>query len=470
MTRRRELAAGLVLVLVAVVGWALVRTYPNYDSYFALDWGRELLDGRLPGYDAYAAPTPHPLWNLVAALTGLAGRFGERLIVLVAVVALAALVWGAARLAAACFGRGAGLLAGVLVGSSFGFLLDAAKGYVDVPFIALVAWAGALEQERPQRGWPVMALLALAGLLRPEAWLLALAYLAWLRRRPPLVIALALAGPVLWGAGDWIVTGDPLFSLHSTSATVAKLGRDVAARDVPRTLVSFLAATVRPPVLVLGVAGAVLAVRTRGWRATAVPLALLLGGVAVFVGNALVGLSAQSRYLTVPAMATCVFAAYALLGWRELAGRDPWRARWRLGAGAVVAASVVAGLVLLPGSVAKLTRELRFVRQVHDQELAVLTDPAVRPCRPIIFPTFRGVPDGRWLLDRPQGAVVAATEPHPPGGIHVFVGPQASTKAKIRYGNAAGIPQSTNQRQERFPFVARHGMWVARGGPCPNGT
>jgi hypothetical protein len=466
MTRRRELAAGAALTLVAVLGWAVVRTYPNYDSYFALDWGRELVAGHRPGYDAYAAPTPHPLWNLVAALAGLAGRSGERLIVLVAVLALVALIWGVARLGTACFGRWAGLVAAVLVGSSFGFLLYAAKGYVDIPFIALVTWAGALEQERPQRGWPVMLLLALAGLLRPEAWLLALLYLAWLRRRTPLALALALAGPALWVASDWVITGDPLFSLHSTQGTVAALGRNVPARHVPRTLVTFLSGTVRPPVLALGVVGAVLAVRRYGWRPLAVPLALLLAGVAVFVGFALVGLSAQSRYLTVPAMATCVFAAHALLGWRELRGEDPWRARWRAGAAIVVVLSVIAGAILLPHSASKLRAEVRFVRDVHDDELALLTDPRVEPCRPIIFPTFRGVPDGRWLIDRPQGAIVAATEPHGPGGLHVFVPPWASLKAKIRLGNAAGIPQSTNQRQERFPLVASHGVWVARGGPC----
>ena len=39
---------------VAVLVWALTRTYPNYDSYYHLVWGRELLDGlRRP-----SRPTP----------------------------------------------------------------------------------------------------------------------------------------------------------------------------------------------------------------------------------------------------------------------------------------------------------------------------------------------------------------------------------------------------------------------------
>ena len=43
---------------------------------------------------------------------------------------------------------------------------------VDVPFLALVLAAATLEAARPRRGLPVLALLAVAGLLRPEAWLL----------------------------------------------------------------------------------------------------------------------------------------------------------------------------------------------------------------------------------------------------------------------------------------------------------
>ena len=37
-----------------------------------------------------------------------------------------------------------------------------------------------IETRRPRAGWPVLALLALAGLLRPEAWLFSFAYLAYL--------------------------------------------------------------------------------------------------------------------------------------------------------------------------------------------------------------------------------------------------------------------------------------------------
>ena len=55
---------------------------------------------------------------------------------------------------------------------------DALIGYQDMPFAALVIGAVLLEARRPRRGVAVLALLAVAGLLRPEAWVLAGLY--WL--------------------------------------------------------------------------------------------------------------------------------------------------------------------------------------------------------------------------------------------------------------------------------------------------
>ena len=44
------------------------------------------------------------------------------------------------------------------------------RAYVDVPYLLLVLCAVLLETRRRRAGAPVLALLALAGLLRPEAW------------------------------------------------------------------------------------------------------------------------------------------------------------------------------------------------------------------------------------------------------------------------------------------------------------
>ena len=46
--------------------------------------------------------------------------------------------------------------------------------------MAIVVWAAVLEAARPRRGVPVLMLLALAGMLRPEAWVLSGLYWLWL--------------------------------------------------------------------------------------------------------------------------------------------------------------------------------------------------------------------------------------------------------------------------------------------------
>ena len=51
-----------------LVGFLVYPTYPNYDSYYSLLWGREILHGDLPCFEAYRAPTEHPLAVLFGAL------------------------------------------------------------------------------------------------------------------------------------------------------------------------------------------------------------------------------------------------------------------------------------------------------------------------------------------------------------------------------------------------------------------
>src|SRR5687767_7498020 len=68
-----------VLCLGALAGFLLYPTYPNYDSYYSLLWGRELLGGDLPTYETYRAPTPHPAATAVGALLSPLDHHAERL-------------------------------------------------------------------------------------------------------------------------------------------------------------------------------------------------------------------------------------------------------------------------------------------------------------------------------------------------------------------------------------------------------
>jgi len=463
--RGAELAGAAVVAGAALLVWALAPTYPNYDAYYHLVWGRELLDGLTPTFEAYAAPTKHPLF--VALGAGLGAVFGtgaDRALVALCLLSHAALVLGAYRLGAAVLGRWSGLLGALFVASSASFLLYAARGYVDMPFLALVVWAGVLAARPDASPRGAMVLLVLAGLLRPEAWVLA--GLLWLTRpRSLALLAGVLTAPLLWALVDFVSTGDPLHSLNATSELADDLGREQGLAAVPRAFVAFVGATVRPPVFGLALVGAVLAVRRLGLAPLRVPLALALAGIVTFVGTGVLGLSILPRYLTVPSIAFCLFAGYALAGFTTLAPGSPERRRWARGAGGVVALGVAATaalLVLAPGlgrsvvpSPTRVSEELRFIRATHDGLVGVLDAPGVRArlrCGPLTFPNYRLVPDARWYLDAPREAVTARSARRRPAGVALFL---ITRRGLRRYGFADGASPTTNVPDPGFVPVAR---------------
>jgi hypothetical protein len=126
------------------------------------------------------------------------------------------------------FGPWPALAGAAFTGGSFALLLFAVRGYLDVPFLALVLWAAVLVQARPDRVRPPLGLLALAGLLRPEAWVLG--GLLWLwRDRTVAGAALVALAPVVWSLVDLVVTGDPLRSLTGTSELARSSGASAAS-------------------------------------------------------------------------------------------------------------------------------------------------------------------------------------------------------------------------------------------------
>ena len=454
-----ELGAAAFALAVAVLVWALTRTYPNYDSYYHLVWGRQLLDGLEPTFTAYAAPTQHPLYVALGAVLGLVfGESADRALVLVCLLSHALLVFGTYRLGAEVFGRWAGALAALFVAASASFLLYAARGYVDAPFLALVVWAGV----RAATGRAPWLLLVLAGLLRPEAWVLT--GLAWLwavvsERRVPLGPTLAvIAAPAIWALTDWAVTGDPLHSLNATSELADELGRVRGLEHVPGSFVTFVSDTVRLPVALLAIPGFVLAWRVLGLAALRVPLALFAAGVITFVGTGALGLSILPRYLTVPAVALCLFAGYALLGFAALEREHPWRSLWmRASAAATVVGAI--GFIVLSPSLTNVREEVRFIRATHDSLIALLDDPKVRDameCGTLTFPTYRLVPDARWHL--PDASIGSRSARRRDRGVEVYM---LGQKALRRYGFAAGTSPSVNLPSEGFTPLARHGLLSA---------
>jgi len=417
-----RLLLGLLAVAVAV-GFFVYPTYPNYDSLYSLIWGREILDGELPSFEVYRAPTEHPLAVAFGALLSLAGTEGDRLMVGATLISFVGLVGGLYRLAAVAFTPLVGLVAAALLLSRFDFAFLAARGYIDIPYLAFVLWAAALEAGRRRRGTPVFVLLTLAGLMRPEAWLLTGLYwlwYAWPRATPwrtrILTAGLTALGPLVWAATDLIVTGDPLFSLNSTSELADELGRAAGLGAVPSATWAFLVSLDKAPVVYAGLAGLLLAIVLVP-RRLGMPFVLLAVGLGTFALVGLAGLSIIFRYLLVPSLMVMIFAGVAFGGWTMLSegrARSVWRAAF--------AVALVGGLAytIVNVNLVRFENELGFRERYRTELMAVLSQPAVRAglrCGPLSTPNHKLIPDVRWVTGLGEDRVIARSDPEQAGRI-----------------------------------------------------
>jgi hypothetical protein len=149
--------------------------FPNYDTIYGLVWGRELAHGMSPDYGSALPPTPHPLLDLLGVVATPLGDGAITVTMVIAYAALGLIAYLVYRLGSLWFDRAVGAVAAVIVLTRAPYLSNGLRAYVDLPYIALCLAALAVESRRPRAGWPVLALLAAAGLLRPEAWLFSLA-------------------------------------------------------------------------------------------------------------------------------------------------------------------------------------------------------------------------------------------------------------------------------------------------------
>jgi hypothetical protein len=343
----------------------------GFDAAWALLWGEQLAGGQVPALDADGAPTPHPLSIVVYALTSPFG--GTEVVTGLSWLAFGALGMAGYALGAALYSRWVGGLFAVLLLTRPLLVIEAGQAIIDVPFLALVLAAMAVEWRRPQTGWTVPVLLGLAGLLRPEGWLLAIAWALWAGRVRPDRLALAaaaLAAPIVWMACDLVATGDPLHSLHGTQALAEQLGRprelDTALRSTP----DYLRYTLTTPVVWLGLAGCAAAVAQLYTR-TVLPLAVAGLGLLAFLALGISGLPLLSRYLLLPAALLALWCAVAAVGFTVVRDR-----RW-------IAGGAVALLVLCataPSVVDQLRGHVSFLggRGTVERDLAtILVDPTV---------------------------------------------------------------------------------------------
>ncbi|HEX7246133.1 MAG TPA: hypothetical protein VF245_11255 [Solirubrobacterales bacterium] len=455
---------------VAGVGAALLILFPlgfpNYDTIYALVWGRELAHGVSPDYGAALPPTPHPLADLLGAVTTPLGDGAIDVTMVVAYASLGLVGYLVYRLGSLWFNRPIGVVAAAIVLTRAPYLSNGLRAYVDLPYIALCLGALLIETRKPRAGWPVLALLALAGLLRPEAWLFSVVYLIYLLLAPPeastiqdgggpgnssredgsegesrasleradtqiaglirpaivrareallsptgvALAALALAAPILWALFDWITAGSPTYSFTGTQETVETLQRHTGPVDLVLWGPRALGEVMQWPGMVGAVGGVALALAFLRRRAALglVAAALALGAFALL---AVGGLAIIARYTMLTGAILAIFVAVALLGWRLLDVGHPWRRRWQ----------VFAGLVLLM-FVLWIPNQWDLDSTVHrdlsnqgtiERDLSDLADSgafAEPLCGPIAVPNHRAIPRLAFALDVKPTAIVSASE------------------------------------------------------------
>lgn len=395
------------------------------DARYSLAWGAQLARGEAPEVDAGAVSTPHPLPIALSALLSLLGpRTAADLYAFAAAVAFALLVYAGFRLGRALGGAVAGVAAALLVATRDHVVFFASRAFIDIPFAALVLLAAALVAEAPRRhATPALALLALAGLLRPEAWGLAALYAAWLLlagaggrdESPPRqrVVALAGAAPAIWVGMDLALTGNPLHSLQGTQENAELLRRATGIGELLPSLRGGLADLIGlAPALAGAAFGAwALARRYQPRAPFAVAAALAGAGIAAFALLAVADLPLNDRYLVVPALTLLALAGAALA-----------RARRELVAAAAAALALVPVALALPDDLAAAREAVEGAaskaRADEDLERLIGRDDvraAIEGCGRVLASSSARAAVAA-LLDRDPAQVRIARAPIPPAG------------------------------------------------------
>jgi hypothetical protein len=478
-TRLRFLpAVGTVVGVAVLLRIVYEPWFLNYDARYALVWARDLAHGLTPDYTGPYAPTPHPLETAVSLVAVPFGAGGDAIMLWAILLCFGVLVWLAYRLGAELFSPWVGAVTALVVLTRPALERDALLGYQDTAFAVLIVWAVLLESRRGvagdeppgeagRRGVPVLVLLAVGGLMRPEAWALAGLYSLYLwrgadTRERATYAALTALAPVLWALADWAVTGDALHSLHGTKELAATVDRRRDPLTGPYWAAKYLGYTLREP-LVIGIPiGLAFAWRHARQRAL-LPFAVAVAMLVVFLASPAFGLPLIGRYVRTPAVLLAVFYGLAVFGWRMLpAGRE--RRGWAI-AGVVAALLSVAYLPwhvkLLDGLDGRLVYQGAYYRDLREagQDRAVRA--ALERCGTIATADHRPIPHLRWWTEGDPGSV-APVRSRGARGARVILLPRRTRLMKRFY-------------RDQFPRVAapagfqpiyRNGSWRVLADPA----
>jgi hypothetical protein len=199
---------------------------------------------------------------------------------------------------------------------------------------------------------------------------------------------------------DWVVTGNPLYSLTATAGLAQELERTQGFSSVVASLWTFGVRIDKLPVILGAFAGLPLAI----WlapRRVATPLAALALLVFVFLAEGAAGASVVGRYLVGAATVLLLFCAVALGGWSMLEPGSTLRRIWMVGAGVLILYGGVSAATTL--SLGNLRTTLAYHEDFHKGLAVALANPrvktALKRCPLLSLPNNKLIPDTRWILD-----------------------------------------------------------------------
>ncbi len=224
----------LVLAVLSAIVWP---TVPSYDPWSWIDWGRSVTDPHISFYVG-DGPSWKPLPFLFTTIYGAIGGSSPTLWVITARTGGIAGLIGAARLAwLLCRRAGLPEWSGAVAGfvAPAGLVLAAPASPWTYYFfrgtsepLLIGVWVWAIDCLIRRRHMQAFLLVAVEGLMRPEAWPFLLVYGAWLAwRQPslrPWVLLAWLAQPVGWFGPPWISTGQPFLAATHASEYNGGLG------------------------------------------------------------------------------------------------------------------------------------------------------------------------------------------------------------------------------------------------------
>jgi hypothetical protein len=439
-------AHGRVLVLagacpaVAVVSLA-VPAVPTYDPWAWVVFGRELVVPGL-GLSTVGGSGWKPLAVLFTAPLALLGGAAPTLwLVIVRTAGLAALVL-TFRLAARVGGSVAGALAALALLVSSDWLRFLLAGNVEPLVVALMLGAIELHLDGRRRGAFVLG--ALAGLARPELWLLVAAYAAYLwwseRRWWPL--ALGVPGMIaLWIVPDWLGSGH-LFHIFHLARISGEPHRLQRAANPGLALVGGAAGIAPVPVWIAALCGVAFGIRARD--RTVVTLACVVAAwVLPTVAGTEQGYPAVPRYLFEPIAICCVLAGIGGVAVVRVAHRPRSRAALALALAAISAPFIISRVSGLARQVADAEGNAEQLSSLwHAVDRAQRRVP-VAQLHPVVEP--RALANGvAWKLDLHLHDVAGAFSP---GARIAFIeGDDRAVIARLRCRNATATRLTTAGR------------------------